>query len=240
MLDFVVLPLLRLIITFDLDPNAGEDEKLMGEETSRFLVDTVFSWLYHIFWLWPIYGLGFIINSIWYQGIVDATYDLVHDKNIGRVAKMDFVVEKFYYAFLTVGFYIQMYLVTFIPIVGDFIGFVHFCWLYSLYSFDYKWEKQGRKLTERLQYLERRWPYFLGFGFPLAALSAYFPWIVHQGLIALTAPVFIMLAIMAEPVKIGDGPNAQPQENLVLRLPIYWFPRKYVRGDPMRLHLLAD
>jgi len=259
-LEMVVLPLLRLIITFDFeiskDPGktTSFSEYILSNPTStstisaqdqaaNFLVNKVFFWLYHTLWLYPIYFLSNIISQMWYQEIVDATYKLLDEPKLKTKVPIPYLTEKVYQAFLTIGLYLQMFAVTFIPALGGPLCFVHVCWLYSLYSFDYKWDKQGRRLLSRLQYFEERWAYFFGFGFPLASLTAFFPWLVAYGLYALTAPAFIMLAITAHPIE--HGPNqinnltgvsnsrqttSNPSHSNGLRLPIYFFPKIFAEN----------
>lgn len=55
--------------------------------------------------------------------------------------------------------------------LGSILCFIHMCLLHSLYSFEYKWFHMGWELHKRLTYIEYNWPYFIGFGMPLAILT---------------------------------------------------------------------
>ena len=59
-----------------------------------------------------------------------------------------------------------------IKIIGAALNLLHNCLLHSLYSFEYKWFSQGLELHKRLDYVETNWPYFLGFGLPLAVITS--------------------------------------------------------------------
>ena len=59
-----------------------------------------------------------------------------------------------------------------IKILGAALNLVHQCLLHSLYSFEYKWFSQGIELHRRLNLVEINWPYFLGFGLPLAVITS--------------------------------------------------------------------
>lgn len=68
----------------------------------------------------------------------------------------------------------QSMLVNIVPyqLLGEMLFLVHMCMLYSLYAFEYKWCNMGWELHRRLTYIENNWPYFIGFGLPLAVLTA--------------------------------------------------------------------
>ena len=78
-----------------------------------------------------------------------------------------------------------------VPGIGNFLGLLHMAMLYALYSFEYKWIYQGKPchtqkvdwfslhvlylgwiIHQRVNFVEKNWPYFLGFGLPLAILTS--------------------------------------------------------------------
>lgn len=78
-------------------------------------------------------------------------------------------------------FLMQSMFVQMIPMnyVGEILCFVHMCLLYSLYAFEYKWLNMGWELHKRLTFIEYNWPYFIGFGMPLALLTQFSSFVVR-------------------------------------------------------------
>ncbi|CAG2204453.1 EI24 [Mytilus edulis] len=78
-----------------------------------------------------------------------------------------------------------------IPMVGTVVGLIHMCLLHSLYSFEYKWFNMGWEVHKRLQYIENRWPYFCGFGLPLALVTSFHSSVVIRYVVRIHDDKFI-------------------------------------------------
>jgi hypothetical protein len=107
-----------------------------------------------------------------------------------------------------------------------------------------QWLLDGRmKLEQRVTFFEHRWPYFAGFGFPAAIVTVAFPSFISSGIFAFLFPMFIILAIIADPVDHatlddaggggvvddttsgGGGDNVQRSLLTTLHVPIFHLAR---------------
>lgn len=218
--DYVWAPLLRKIL--ELSGASGSDSMddaassmplasasipLPSESSLAGWLHVLFLYAYQLLWIYPLYIISFILNTVWYQDIADHAFITHGGAGATAAAKVGFTFQKWvatmsdevYRCLLVTAFMVQVTLVSFIPVIGSTLVFVHLCWLYSLYSFEYKWSLLGWSLEYRLKYFEKHWAYFLGFGLPSVTLSLVFPKFISLGIFALAFPLFIILAICARP-----------------------------------------
>eukprot|EP01083_Nonionella_stella_P139632 426295_1 len=199
----LVFPLLHAFVT-------GGAPFGVGEWMSNFL-----NLLVQILWIYPVYFLSFVLSTIWYQDIASQAYLIYRPK----IKKEPFSLprwiqtmsEEIYRQLLISSLWLQVFLMYFVPYVGNALAFLYLCWLYALYSFEYGWSMESWSLQVRLVYFETHAPYFAGFGFPCALISVIFPKFVSYGLFAFMFPLFIITAISANPKghwQIDDLANA--------------------------------
>ncbi|KAJ8299530.1 hypothetical protein KUTeg_023590 [Tegillarca granosa] len=131
-------------------------------------IGPLLSWTFSALWILPLFILSKIVNCLWFQDIADAVYI----KSRGRPQLLNIsvlIADLLFSVLLQALFLIQGTLANFLPIptIGEIVGLLHMCLLYSLYAFEYKWFN-----------METYWPYFCGFGLPLAILTSLHPSIV--------------------------------------------------------------
>ncbi|GLD94921.1 hypothetical protein PINS_up003546 [Pythium insidiosum] len=211
--DRAVIPVIHLF--GELLQRSVATSSVQAEDV-RSRVDGFVFLLYQVLWMYPIYCISFILNTIWYQEIADDAYIQQHGKpSPSPVA--DMIRDELYRAILVGFFLLQTVLSYLLPVVGPAVSFIHLSWLYSLYCFEYKWSLAGWSLEKRLGHLEQNWAYFAGFGAPFTLATFFVPNFVSKGIFALLFPVFLLLAIKSEP-------PVEHEEQLT-KLPILRFSR---------------
>ncbi|XP_067139754.1 etoposide-induced protein 2.4 homolog [Centruroides vittatus] len=170
----------------------------------------VWSWLrpilscvFDALWVLPLFLLSRIINSLWFQDIANTAYRHVRGRPqyVGGFSKT--WADNLFSFLIQVLFLMQSYLVRLLPvyILGQVAGIVHLCMLYSFYAFEYKWINMGWELHRRLAFIEMNWPYFIGFGLPLAVLTSLSSSFITSGIIfAIFFPLFIISGNEAVPM----------------------------------------
>lgn len=192
--DNVLLPLLWILLTQMLGENSG-----IGLTVWSWM-QPFLSILFGMIWVMPLFFLSRIVNSLWFQvctksdflfrlpihisvlstsfllslqDIADSAYKFRKGRPQLIPSSSKLIADVLFSLVVQILFLVQSMVVRLLPIdyVGVILCFVHLCLLYSLYSFEYKWFNMGWELHKRLTYIETNWPYFIGFGMPLAILT---------------------------------------------------------------------
>ncbi|XP_046738278.1 etoposide-induced protein 2.4 homolog [Diprion similis] len=192
-----VLPSLKYLLTIVFGDSSG-----MGV--------MIWSWMkpflsltFGTIWVLPLFLLSRIVNSLWFQDIADSAYRYRQGRPhlLSSVSKL--VADMLFSVLVQALFLGQGMLVSRVPLppVGDLLALVHMCLLYALYAFEYKWFNMGWELHRRLTFIEGNWPYFIGFGLPLAVLTQLPNSYVISGCVfSILFPLFIISGNEADPV----------------------------------------
>ncbi|XP_045594847.2 etoposide-induced protein 2.4 homolog isoform X5 [Procambarus clarkii] len=196
---YMLLPGLKQVLGLFLDEEAGPVWSLVLPTLT-----TIFNTL----WVLPLFVLSRIINTIWFQDIADSAYRQRQGRPqlISSISKL--VADILISIFVQFLFLIQASLMKLVPLVGVdlMLNGIHLCMLNALYAFEYRWFNMGWELYKRLSFIEENWPYFMGFGLPLAFITMYQSSMYSSGcLFALLFPVFIISANEADPVLNSNG-----------------------------------
>ncbi|CAG4966812.1 unnamed protein product [Colias eurytheme] len=201
--EYALLPAVKYLVIAVFGHNPG-------------VAHSVWSWIqpflsmtFRMIWVLPLFLLSKLVNSLWFQDIADSAYRHRRGRPQFMSSVSKIIADSLFSLLVQALFLVQSMLVSMLPItyIGELLCLVHMCLLYSLYSFEYKWFNMGWELHKRLTFIETNWPYFLGFGLPLAVLTQ-IPqsYIISGCVFSIFFPVFILSGNEATPVTGSEYP----------------------------------
>ena len=170
----------------------------------------LFTSLYYLLWVFPVYCCCFILNSFWYGDVATIVFKHLRGEpkssSLPFIKRLDFELRR---DVLMGAFVLQVTLLAVVPgswaVVVPALSF-----LYSYYCFEYRWTLEGKNMPINISQIETNWSYFLGFGLPFTSITYIVPGLMGSGLWALLFPFFII-----------TGMTATPPETAGSRLPVF-------------------
>ncbi|XP_075557653.1 EI24 domain-containing protein tank [Dermacentor variabilis] len=177
---------------------------LFGDHQSS-PANNIWTWLHPLLnctfqalWVIPLFVLSKIVNCLWFQDIANIAFRYITG---GRPTLMTsvsrFLSDVLFSVLVQTLFLFQSHLVAALPIgkIGELVSLIHLSLLYSLYAFEYVWCSRGWELHRRLSFIEYNWPYFIGFGLPLAVLTSWpTSYFMSGSIFSILFPLYILSA----------------------------------------------
>jgi len=163
-----ILPLVQTVLYICLAGSQSRADALWS------YTEPILSVAFSTLWILPFFLLSKVVNAIWFQDIADLAFRSSQGRPLVNLSISVMIADTVFSIVVETLFLVQGKVFSLVPIkiLGAALNLVHQCLLHSLYCFEYKWFSQGIELHRRLDYVETSWPYFLGFGLPLAVVTS--------------------------------------------------------------------
>lgn len=201
--------------------------------------------MFYVFWFYPLYIFSFILSNIWYNDIAKYGFFAIEkhgpavtvapsqkelstsesksqmDKPTDLGGVMIGIAEQIFSVLLLSFFFLEVYVVGYIPYIGKTFNFLLLSWMYAYYCFEYKWNLSGLSLDKRIDFFETNWAFFAGFGNPCVLAIFFFSPLVSFGVMAILFPLFVLTATGSDADKVIDCERRKWQGAGLGRLPIF-------------------
>nr|XP_037287285.1 etoposide-induced protein 2.4 homolog isoform X1 [Rhipicephalus microplus] len=149
-------------------------------------------------WVLPLFLMSKVVNCLWFQDIADIAFRYTTGGRQRFLPSVSRILSDILFSVLVQTlFLIQSLIVGALPVgrVSELVSLVHLSMLNSLYAFEYVWFSRGWELHRRLSFIEENWPYFVGFGLPLAVITSWFEsYLLSGSFFSVLFPLFILSA----------------------------------------------
>jgi etoposide-induced 2.4 mRNA len=178
------------VYEFHYPPNTNNDNRNLSSNNTVFQITT--------------------LNNV-SNNVKSNEHKSISDANVPRRWRWDrfiaSVADQLFKLALVLAYILVSVVWYYVPYLGLPMNFVMCCWLYSLYCFEYKWATTVPYPTfeKRIDYFEKHWTYFFGFGTPFNLACFFFPYLISYGVFAFLFPAFIIMAARAKPCRLDPS-----------------------------------
>ena len=123
-----------------------------------FIGNSLLIYVYYLLWMYP-YAL---VRMMWnLEQYIILSNRLSHRRDIkfGQIVSL-----LIYDTLLMYSLYIITFALSLIPYIGCLLHYFYNSLLISFICYDYKWNNHRISIKRRIDFIENRWPYFLGYG----------------------------------------------------------------------------
>lgn len=182
---------------------------------------------FHILWLAPLYVVTLVVVGIqWNQEMANLALSaqepgqppVQKPPQPASASGLLDVAEVMYKVLFFLIFQMEIMLMRYIPHVGPYLNILFLSWLYAYQCHEYKWTVQKKSLKDMLGYVERRWAFFAGFGYPCAAATNWLSFYTEAALRGVLTSMFVLVACRYDMDEVLGGDVARKPQG---RLPIF-------------------
>jgi len=196
---------------FNMTSLTKTQEELQRYDKSWTNVEIMLHLIFSSLWVLPLYIICKLINIVWFSDISNSIYRALYGKTRPFPSLSVAFADLIYSLTFEIVFFIQAQFVNVVPMMNAeiehlqiqvmcYIAYtfycIHVCLLYAIYAFEYKWFNMGIELRNRIELIERHWPYFCGFGLPMFLLTnvafTYYPLVASACVYSSVFPFFIV------------------------------------------------
>tara|TARA_R110002050_G_scaffold25299_12_gene67472 strand:+ start:1314 stop:2147 length:834 start_codon:yes stop_codon:yes gene_type:complete len=143
--------------------------------------------VFYVAWLYPMYLVWLVFGGIWHAELAEKAYLVLHKEEASAHPKVSWhhwvATELVYRAVVGVFVTLQVKLLSYIPLFGPVFLFFGTAFIFSFQFFEFVWLVEQIPLSARMHRVERAWPYYAGFGAPVALLCVACPGILGAGVV---------------------------------------------------------
>jgi len=160
-------------------------------------------------WIVPLVLTSKIVCTLWFMETAESVFAASGRAKKAPGARLaDGIADLVFSLIIYFFFMLQAAAAKNIPIEGlnNLLYFLHLSLLHGWTAFEYKWYPMGIDIKKRIAMIETRWPYFFGFGCPLAFTAVISDNITSGCLFSILFPMSILASHLAktpEPTPTG-------------------------------------